>query len=346
MMELETILKEGIQANRDIFGFTTNQTTLKPYNQEQWNRFCETNNFSKTSYGLFIPKGMKAYVNRNSPHLIPTIFHEFQGHGNYAEHSSLGQEIVNHSKDNTLEQHLTEDRDEGILSKSVEDYEGYATWVEEKISNHTGHQKEWDKTREELNNWYLQVLDVFKDVERKITELGVLGELYMPKMYDSEDLRKLVQNIHPKPENISFALHYGSGKPKEDIDLFIVGHVETQTITNNWLDIYQLDTETFDHKREHLDISVTDPLQTGTHIYGSKNAFQQTKQEIEEQDITRSAIQHNRKMYEEHRNILPTLDDERERENCKSYIKTYKQHAIELQKGNKILTKEELTNEP
>ena len=123
---------------------------------------------------------------------------------------------------------------------------------------------------------------------------------------------------------------------------------------NGWLDIYSVDRNEFDKLVRMFDISVTDLIFTGTKISG-KYELSELQKQILSQPITQEAIKYNfeeserQKQYSQGKllNIQTSGGpyyslDEREKVIAKNYATTYRINAEELQRGNKILTLENI----
>jgi hypothetical protein len=90
---------------------------------------------------------------------------------------------------------------------------------------------------------------------------------------------------------------------------------------------------------KNFDISVTNPLFTGTTIIGSNKYQQELKNKIKNQPITPESIKYNldySKNQEEQAKMYP--NNSIESICAKSYEKSFKINAEELSRGHKLLT--------
>jgi hypothetical protein len=137
-------------------------------------------------------------------------------------------------------------------------------------------------------------------------------------------------------------LSYGSKKPYSDIDIFIVSNNPSRNYFNGWLDIYELNVKDFEYLKNNLDISITDPISTGTQIYGT--TLEKHQNNILNQPITSEAINHNILRSIQQKEALNKTTDARLIKIATGYAKTYELNAKELAQGNKILMLTEIMN--
>jgi hypothetical protein len=62
---LDYILNEASNLIKNEFNLKIKKSKLKVYSTEEWNIFCEKNNFDMKSYGMYIPKSYTAYVKKD-----------------------------------------------------------------------------------------------------------------------------------------------------------------------------------------------------------------------------------------------------------------------------------------
>lgn len=349
---LDSILSEASEFISSEFGLQLEKSQLKPYSPEDWQTFCQANNFDTESGGLYVPNSYSAYVGVDSPALISNIFHEFFGHGLFCEYSQIGKKLASMSGEDAdaFLYGVVDPRIQplGLCSRNIGNYEGFALWLESLLCKETGNAAAWELKKERLPEPYLHLFEYFHEAEQRLTRFGLLSQLGFPKSYDSEKLLQTLEHFYGDSfAEIDFIVLYGSQKPESDIDFFIVSSNPSQDYFNGWLDIYELNRQEFEYLVDHLDISVTDPLFSGTLIYGDENHFQQLKQRIQDLPIIEGAISHNLAEAQKQRDYLPLFENmPRERKSCISYIKSLTRNAEELRKGNKLLTLQGLMSNP
>ena len=343
---LGLIIKEASNFISSEFNLKIQKSKLKVYSNEDWKKFCQVNGFEVNGGGLYVPQSYIAYVNECNPVLVSNIFHELFSHGLFCEHSQIGKKLVDLiQEDKNSKGFLCDDIDSriqplGLTNKNIENYEGFAFWLEALLCKETNYKKIWESKKERLPEEDVALFEYFKDSEKKLTRFGFMSQLGFPKEYTNGKIIDVLNHFYNHNfVNINFIVLYGSKKPEKDIDLFIVSNNPSQDYFNGWLDIYELNMEEFRQRLGNFDISVTDPLFSGTLIYGDKSYFKQMKQKIKNQPITQESIEYNIKQAEQQKEYLPSFNSfPRERKSCLSYIKSFSRNAEELQKGNKALT--------
>jgi len=291
---------------------------------------------------------MTAYIKLDSPYFVLNAYHEFFGHGLFCEYSLIGRRLRSlhgkHAQEYLYSLVSPEEQFFGITNYNIHNYEGFAMWLEELLSKETGYADLFQKKMDELTIDDKILLNYFKESEQRLTRFGFLAQLGFPKHYTPKTLDDFLKEKYKYYNDAEIILLYGSKKPYSDIDLFIVTRAKTTNYFNGWLDIYQVNKEEFITLLELLDISITDPLLTGVLVKGDETLLKEYKEKIAHQEITRNAILHNQLMSENQ--LLLSQDKElslREREVAKNYALTYMLNAQCLQKGIKLLTKQELT---
>lgn len=322
-MTLENLLRiksEGNQVLQNQIGLQPQNTRIVGYNQEDWKTFIEQNDLDE-SYGLFNDLTNKAYVNTANQYSDITLFHEYHGHGTAHENFEKANRSLPSLTDTTK-------------------IEGFATWIEAVVSNETNREHKFKQKMSEQPPFYHQVLGLFEQIQKDLTELGLLGSLGMPKKYDSEDVGELLERIKPD-EEILLAMLYGSRKPLSDIDIFLVTDKQSMSVTNEWLDIYQINKEKIEDKVRNLDISVTEPLFTGQRILGRESYLQNLKDIATNTEITQETIQYNKAEIKRFKDYIEKENAERVQLH-KSYIDSFQQNTELLKKGIRPLTRENL----
>ncbi|MCA9478034.1 MAG: hypothetical protein KC535_02710 [Nanoarchaeota archaeon] len=345
MERLDDYLQEAGNYIWSEFKLDLSKTKLKLYSEKNWRTFCEKNQFEKDAQGIYVPAGYSAYVRTDSPFLLSNIFHEYFGHGLFMEHSKMGLDLIDVIRQKGDEKsYLFGEKDpqvpsEGFFSKRIYDYEGFAYWLESHLDSQTGNKRLWDHKKILMDPLYRHVQEQFEEIYSQLPRLNFFGQLGFPKYYSSQDILDTVQYLYKDSfEHIEFIVLYGSQKPSSDIDLFICSDNESRNLVNGWLDIYELKKSDFEHKKKLLDLSVTDPLFSGTVIYDQNNLVEKSKREILSETITHSHIIHNARRSEEQKGFLDLCTSERDRKLTASYTRSFKLNAEQLGLGNKPLT--------
>ncbi len=349
-MNLNSIIKEVETYVKSELNLSIEKTQLKTYTQDQWTEFCSANKFDSEAEGLFVPISLSAYVNQESSVLISNVFHEYFGHGLFCEHSSIGKDLVDICKrQGNAEAYLMNHVDRrtqysGLCRQNINNYEGFAVWLESLLCKETGNIDIWKQKKEnKISSRYLQLLDYFQEEEQRLTRFGFLAQMGFPKIYASEQIVDTIRHIYGNHfTDVQFIILYGSQHPESDIDLFIVANNPMQ-FTKGWLDIYEVSEDRFNNLINNLDISVTDPLFSGQVIYGNENLVEETKKYLLTAPITEKAIRYNAARSEEQKKLLSQIEEyPEEKKACLSYIESFKKNSIALEKETKVFTLNQL----
>jgi hypothetical protein len=351
MSYLDSLLLEASSFVSSELNLKIQQSQLKPYSLENWQQFCQTNSFEQSAGGLYVPQSLSAYVNAESPFLIPNIFHEYFGHGLFCEHSQLGQELVEIVQNEGGGNKFLHDEVEpqiqplGLCSQNIGNYEGFAVWMEALLCEELGKQKIWETKKTSIPQFYQSLHEHFQDSEQKLTRFGFMSQLGFPKHYSDQQVVDVLKHLYraDKFTKVDFVILYGSQKPESDIDLCVVSTNSSTQYFNGWLDLAELNRKDFQQRLTNLDIAITDAMFSGKLIYGEENNFSQLKQNILDTPITKEAIDYNLAKAQYQREHLPHhKDNPRMKKLCLSYIESFSQNAQQLQKGKKLLTLQNL----
>lgn len=147
MTSLDSLLQDASSFVSSEFGFDIEQSKLKPYSPENWQEFCQINDFELNSSGIYVPVSYSAYVRTDSPFLTSNIFHELYGHGLFVEHSQNGKrltKIINTYGDEKgfmFDEINPQEQTFGIAKHNIQNYEGFAVWLEALLCQETGNSK-------------------------------------------------------------------------------------------------------------------------------------------------------------------------------------------------------------
>lgn len=352
VLNLSSLINESSEFLNSEFNIRTEKSKLKIYSPEEWKQFCTINDFVLYSDGIYVPKSYLAYVNSGSDLLITNIFHEFFGHGLFCECSAIGKNLVNIIDDKERAYNFlygsvdSNIQPLGLAKKNIWNYEGFALWLESLLCEETGNKSVWNSKKNRISKEDYSLFQYFQRTEKELTRFGFMSQLGFPKYYDYEKIVTLLKHYYGiNFSNIDMILLYGSQKPESDVDLFIVSKNKTLKLFNGFLDIYELNRHDINNLLDNLDIEVTDPLFSGTLIYGDRKYFEKLKQYVINLPITNEAVSHNFWKAREQRSYLPHFkDNSKSKASCISYISSYTINAERLRMGNKSLTLGNLIN--
>ena len=186
---LDSLLEGASAFIEREFSLEMGDCRLRIYSAEDWSRFCGANGFDERSEGIYVPRSYTAYARADSEALIPTIFHEYFGHGLFCEQSSIGRTLVEIGQEggdahsylygevNQATQSL------GLMRRNIDTYEGFALWMEALLCEETGHGEAWDRARERLTDEDTLRYGGFTQAERKLTRPGLMAQLGFPREY-------------------------------------------------------------------------------------------------------------------------------------------------------------------
>ncbi len=346
MTTLDSLLQDVSSFVVSEFGFNIEKSKLKPYSPENWQKFCQVNNFDVNSSGIYIPTSYSAYVRTDSLFLTSNIFHELYGHGLFVEHSQIGKQLVEiiqnkgDEKSFMISEVNPQEQVFGIAKYNIHNYEGFAIWLEALLCEETGNAKVWNVKKDGLRDNYAQLFEFFQDAEQKLSRFGLISQMGFPKYYNESKILEVIRKFYGSNfDNVDFVVLYGSQKPESDIDLCIVSSNPSNQYFNGWLDIAELNIEDFKQRLDNLDIALTDAMFSGKLIHGDENTFNQYKQKIINQPISKEMIEYNKRKANLQKEYLTSYqDDDRMKKLCLSYIDSFSQNAEQLSLGNKPLT--------
>ncbi len=166
---LDSLLQEASDFIEEEFGLETGECGLKLYSAENWSRFCEVNGFDEKSEGIYVPKSHTAYAKTDSDVLISNIFHEYFGHGLFCEYSSIGKKLVE------IEQEGGDAH--SYLQQNIDNYEGFALWMEALLCEETGNSDVWERKKERLSQEDVMLFQHFREAEQRLTRYGFFAQM-------------------------------------------------------------------------------------------------------------------------------------------------------------------------
>ncbi|MFH0831823.1 MAG: nucleotidyltransferase domain-containing protein [archaeon] len=362
--DIHNLIKEAINHYYQILEIQPRRIRLQTLKRGEWHEFCKKFNLISASEGIFLPRNLTAYLLYNSNNLPLNLFHEYFGHGLFCEYSKKGK-FIEHLEKRLLNEEKAEFRNKRFTSqelsefrrqnsnfkllqqeksKNLELYETFAIWTEQHLSNifrmNDKFEQKYKDMPIEINNNLAEMLKF----QQNNGDTAFFYKIGMPKYYDGGLIKNMLEKIYgtEKIKNSKLGILYGSRKPYSDIDLFVVSD-GIKDFKSEWLDIYSLRIEEFEHFAQVLNVSVTDPLFTGEFIFGDRKYFEQKKNQILNQPITKEAIYHNLNKSKEQKILASTyMLNSEEQKIGNSYAETYMKNAISLMRGEKRLTKKSL----
>jgi hypothetical protein len=158
------------------------KSKLKIYSNKQWNIFCETNNFNNLAGGIYVPRGLTAYVKSNDFFILSSISHEFYGHGLFCEKSYLGKNLFNFIENGGNEfdyfYYDKENDDQfGFFKKRIYDYEGFAVWLQGLICKEFNCGSLFEMHLNKINKSYSELYLYFTEYEKKNSKNDLMRKM-------------------------------------------------------------------------------------------------------------------------------------------------------------------------
>ena len=302
---LNKLILESNDFYRDLLGYKPEKTSLKQIPNSEWLNFTQARGLNSDSSGVFMPRNQTAIIRGQNP---LNLFHEYFGHGLYCEQSLQGRELIN------LEMRLMEEekryfdnrkftlkeiknfREENKIFQELDrfrrqnlgTYEGFAVFTEFLLSGEFG-----------LRDMFERKYESQKGVNELVSfnqQWGDLATFYgfgLKKVQDKKRILNLSKDIFGKRlERIPLILHFGSGKPFSDIDLFAVSN-DIGSFYSEWIDIRAYSPDFIEEKIKVLDPMVTDPVMIGDFVFGNQDYLKKLKYRVIAQPITKKAIDYN-----------------------------------------------------
>lgn len=354
--KINSLVKKASQHYQQILGFEPRRTRFQTATKEEWKKFYKKYNFNHDSEGIFLPRNLTAYLLEDSENLHLNLFHEYFGHGLFCEYSRRGkfletlerklekaekrefrgkrfflQELQDFRQQNPIFSILQKERERCLAL-----YETFAIWTEHYLSELYDIEDKFNQKYRELPKETKESLEDLLKFQQNYSELALFYEIGMPKYYDTEKIRNLLEKIFKDElKDTKLVLLYGSRKPYSDIDLFVVSS-EIKDFSNGWLDIYSKTPEEFEYVVSVFDVSIINPLLTGELVLGDKRYLEEKREQLREQPITQEAIYYNL-INSKQQKILAAEYPKNSKENKvgNSYVKTYLRNALALKQGKR-----------
>ena len=359
-MDFESLYKE---VNEYLTKFSL-QVDLSTFSfHDNWEEFCLNTGKNSINESFYLPRSLESHLDNNSKFKTLNFFHEVFGHGLFAENHSKGKHL------HSLESILHEEEKQHFQSKefSLNDlqtfretnqthnkliesynenvglYEGFAIWTEWYLAKKfLSEDAFWEKQQEYLKTFgndykpYMDFAQQFINYSNDFTSHALMFETGFPKHYDNKVLTEILQKLYKdKFDELFLVILYGSRKPNKDIDLFIIEN-DTYNFFNGWLDIYSVGNA--EELVKNLDISVTDPLFSGSLIHGDDSYFNELRELALTTKVTPKIIDYNFSRSDEQHNYYLNSKEERNRRLSLSYTFSYYYNALALLDNKKPLT--------
>lgn len=277
---LPSYLESSNSFYQDLLGYKPEQTRLQTLTQEQWQPFCERTGLNQNSSGIYLPRNKTAVIPSESETVPLGLFHEYFGHGLFCEQTLSGRRLVDlerklleeekqefNGRKFTLEdvQRFRKDNQSfqklsGFRRQNLIQYELFAMWTEYLLSGEFGLREMFDGKYDGLTSEIQEQIDGIVNFSGQYGNLATFYSFGLRKIQDKVRLLKLSQDLFNDSLNKTrLILHFGSGKPFSDIDLFVVSN-DILPSYDSWLDIRAYKFDEIERGIKVLNPMITDPL--------------------------------------------------------------------------------------
>ena len=345
---------------QETLGYKPENTSLKILNNSnEWKNYCNSIAENSDKQGIYSPRNQTSAFPSFIKNAPLSLFHEYFGHGLYCEKSLKGQELVN------LEKKLLQEEKQEFQGRSfsLEDikkfrnnnktyqelkqfqkenlgiYEGFAILTEYILSDKFDIKELFEKKYDDLSQENKQAVDNIINFNKTYGDLASFYNFGLKKIQNKERLFRLSDGLFGKKMNdIPLILHFGSGKPYSDIDLFVASD-NVSPFFSEWIDVRAYRLKDIEKNIQKLDPKITDPFIMGKIIYGNPEYRGNIQRKIKKQPIKKEAIDYNLEMwnYYKKRSQDKSLSKRFRDKNIRS-AKTYLTNAIALKRNKKLLT--------
>ncbi len=359
-IKTEYLLETSNQFYQDLLGYKPEQTSLKSVPEKQWNEFVIQRGLNPNSSGIYLPRNQTAVIQQDNP---LSLFHEYFGHGLYCEQSLSGRKLVDLEKKlleeekqefskgkftledvqkfrqgNLIFQELDEFRKQNLLQ-----YETFAIWTEHLLSGENGLRDLFGRKYDSLERQEKEFVESAINFSEQYGNLATFYASGLARRTTEERVKNLLTGMcKEKLDSIKSGVLFGSRKPFSDIDIYLVSD-KIEQFSSDWIDTRVHTQKRFEEGLRNFDLRVTDPIFSGGFIFGDKDYFEKSKQQVLSQPISEEAIIYNFQKSEDYRNFSKEEFDLCDQVvNQKSYVQSYLSNALVLRKGLRLFTKEDL----
>ena len=356
---LNHYIQKAEEILEDKFGLKP-EGSRKVYH-EDWSTFSKENGLPPCSESVFLPKDLTAHIPKQSlEKVLPLIYHEFEGHGNYCEHTLQGRKLVEDEKNFSQLEGKTKEKFASECSayfQSIKPYfEGFAVWMEEFLLKNVGREDLWLERREKskhmpLDNQhsYFDAYSMLKDFEK---ERGTYELWYMigfPKRFDKKTIINIAkEKLKDRFDGLEFLILGGSKNPYSDIDLCAILKDGTEIDVykhSRVIDFVQYNLSSFEEHLNNFEVFATEPIFTGELIIGDEAKFESLKKGVNDKcpkkEICQNLSKKSAKLLENSRLYFERCDFANSIVSL-TYSLSYQTFSKEYSSGSKVLTYKEI----
>lgn len=356
---LEAYIQKAERVLKDKFGIKPERSELVYH--KDWSSFAKETGLHPSSESVFFPKNLTAYVPEGGlEKILPLVYHELEGHGNYCEHTLQGRKLVEDEKifsQSEGEAKLKFAHECSAYFQSIKPYfEGFAVWMEEFLLKNVGREDLWVERKEKSKympldgqHSYFDAYSMLKDFEDKKGTYELWYTIGFPKKFDKKTIISIAkEKLGEKFDSLEFLILGGSKKPHSDIDLCAIlkDGVKTDKYQHSRvIDFVQYNMSDFEKHLGNFEIFTTEPILTGELIAGDESEFKNLKTKIKnmtpEKEICSSFLDKSSKLLENSR-LYFSRNDFANSIVSLTYSLSYTTFAKEYSNRSKVITYEEV----
>lgn len=295
MNNLEIILSEGNKFLKEKFDLTAPRAKIQFCDELEWGRISTQLNFPEAFYN-----SSEELIYAPEKATLPILIHEYFGHALFSEQSSLGKKLKSYEERFICTRNLKIKKEyEEFISKIRPVQEAFAMSMEKIILENLGFGGLWNEREKQLKQraYYPAFYSLMSDMLNK-GFLSVLYELGFPKSPRKNILLRFAMENLKSFDGLKYLFLYGS--KKRDIDMLAVYNdsirlTKENIFHKNAADIILLNETVFLKKLDLLDIEITDPLLTGTMLYGNEDAYDSLIKRLRKTSSTPETIEYSKK---------------------------------------------------
>lgn len=356
---LSDYIQRAEEVLEDEFGVKPERSRLIYH--ENWSSFAKENCLNPSSESVFLPKGLTAHIPQESlDKVLPLIYHELEGHGNYCEHTLQGRKLVEDEK--MFSQLKGEDKLEfasecsAYFQKIKPYFEGFAVWMEEFLLNAVGREDIWLERKEkskqmplDAQHSYFDAYSMLKGFEEEKGTYELWYTVGFPKRFDKKTITNIAkEKLKGRFDDLEFLILGGSKKPYSDIDLCAILKESVRTDEykhSRVIDLVQYNLSDFKRHLDNFEIFATEPVFTSELIFGDESKFEDLKSRIKNKSPNEEVCHNLLKK------SVCILENSKSYFNCDdftnsivhlAYALSYETFAKEYSSGSKVLTYREV----
>lgn len=356
---LNEYIQRAERVLEDKFGIKPERSELVYHTD--WSSFAKEAGLHPSSESVFLPKDLTAHVPEGSlEKILPLIYHELEGHGNYCEHTLQGRKLVEDEKVFSQlkgETKLKFASECSTYFQMIKPYfEGFAIWMEEFLLKSVGREDIWLERKEKskympLDNQhsYFDAYSMLKSFEDEKGTYELWYSVGFPKRFDKKTITCIAkEKLKERFEDLEFLIIGGSKKPYSDIDLCAIlkDGVKTDKYQHSRvIDLVQYNISDFERYLNNFEVFATEPIFASDLVLGDESKFEKLKSRVKDkipgEEVCRNLLKKSNQIFENSKIYSERGDFANSIVNL-AYALSYGTFAKEYSSGSRVLTYKEI----